>query len=701
MFSRRLLQSSIPSLLFLALWIGNTFFWKSAALGLVLIVGFLFLFPERFGRWALPRESAPHRWWMGLWLILSAIMVLGSIIYYLFSFPTPVAYVLLLLVIPVALWLGRRSGSEPFPWHRIWGEMKHRAPSAVFGAAGVILLALYFIWKWLQSAGTLEAIRSPWLVVPSAVFAAFGVAAILTVALLLRGRERTLTIPLVAFLLFTTLSVALFVYPLGYGFDGFIHRATEQYIADHGSITPKPFYYIGQYVLVLFVHHAFGLPIDLVDPWLLPILTAFLLPLAWFFAASHLVERRTAASTLLGLFLIPLAGFIVTTPQGLANLWIILILFASIPFLLEKRRGLLKTIALPVAATLAVHPFAGLPALLYAIFLALRKHRTALWIAAIVGAFLLPGSFFVLSFLNHSPLSLSLNGAAFLQSLPPLPVLEHRFRPILDFVYLYGLNAGWILLALAVGGWWITRKKLHAPLRPIFLALLALAANYLTLKTAFDFSFLIDYERSNYADRLLPLMAFFLTPFSMLGLGRLAEGVRRAPLSVRIFSVVLAGAVLTAAFYFTYPRHNAFEVGHDINTSQWDFETVREIEKNAGGKPYVVLANQAVSAAAIRALGFRYLGDQFFYPIPTGGEFYQYFLKMNDKPERQTALEALETIENHCKEKNGCEAESLQRIYYVVNDYWSRSKNIIPAVKFIADENWDIGSRVFIFRFDR
>ena len=671
-------------------------------MGWLLLLFFVWLIPGRVGAAALPHESAPHRWWVGLWLLLSSIMVVGSVIYYLAGFSAPVAYTLFLLAIPVTLWLGRNETHGPWPWHDVWQGIKHHVPSAVFGAAGIILLALYFILNGLTSAATLEAIRSPWLLVSPAIFVAFGIAAALLATMLVRGRERALSIPLFILLFFTALSVVLFVYPLGYGFDGFIHRTTEQYIADHGSITPKPFYYIGQYVLILFFHHVFQLPIDTLDPWLLPILTSILLPFAWLFAANHLLpDRRSVSVTLLGLFLIPLSSFIVTTPQGLANLWILLLVLISIPILLHARSIHWMTLGLPVAAALTIHPLAGLPALLYAALLFLRKHRVALWITTALGAFLLPASFLILSILTATPLRLSFHASRLLTDLPALPTLENHFRPLLDFAYFIGPNLGWLLLIAALSGWWLTRKKIQGHLQPLFFSLGALLVNYFTLKTTFDFSFLIEYERSNYADRLLPLAAFFLAPFSMLGIGHLAEGVRRTSFTVRVFAVVLAGTVMTASWYALYPRHNALEIGHNINTSRWDIEAVRAIEKDANGAPYVVLANQAVSAAAIRVVGFRYLGDQFFYPIPTGGKFYEAFLRMNEAPRRETALEALAWVEKDCQEKNGCEAVSLKTIYYVVNDYWSHSKELIAATSPIADRAWNMDGHVFIFRFDR
>ena len=103
---------------------------------------------------------------------------------------------------------------------------------------------------------------------------------------------------------------------------------------------------------------------------------------------------------------------------------------------------------------------------------------------------------------------------------------------------------------------------------------------------------------------------------------------------------------------------------------------------------YLVLANQSVSAAAIWSFGFkRYYGDTFYYPIPTGGELYDYFLTMNDLPDRDTAEAAMSLVE-------------AEKLYYVVNDYWWQAPRIIETAKRTAN-SWisvDQG-QVYIFEY--
>ena len=132
-----------------------------------------------------------------------------------------------------------------------------------------------------------------------------------------------------AFVRLCSMSVALFVYKIGYGFDPFIHQATERYLAEHGTITPKPFYYIGQYSWITFCNFFSHLGINLLDKILLPAMAATFLPAAIFTGMSQGFGTRNRFAKLGALLFlaIPFGSMIVTTPQGLANLFALIIIF--------------------------------------------------------------------------------------------------------------------------------------------------------------------------------------------------------------------------------------------------------------------------------------------------------------------------------------------------------------------------------------
>ncbi|NBS42082.1 hypothetical protein EBS80_05520, partial [bacterium] len=320
-----------------------------------------------------------------------------------------------------------------------------------------------------------------------------------------------------------------------------------------------------------------------------------------------------------------------------------------------------------------------------------------------IGSVLLPLSFVANSLRSTGSLGLTLSGLSDLSILSSLSLfVANRFNPLLDFVYLYGYNATFVFLLVALAGWWMSRKAEAGALRILVIMSAMLAINWFLLSTAVDFSFLIDYERQNFAARLVPLALFFLTPFVILAAGAWTDRARRAPVSLRAATVVLAAAIATASFYLAYPRNDAYEAGHGYNVSQTDVSAVRAIEDDANGAPYVVLANQTVSAAAVRELGFvRYYGDQFFYPIPTGGELYEQFLAMNATPAPDIAAAAANIADAHCDADANCTQPKVATVYYVVNAYWWEAPRIVETAKNNAASWWALdNAAVHVFRYD-
>lgn len=107
---------------------------------------------------------------------------------------------------------------------------------------------------------------------------------------------------------------------------------------------------------------------------------------------------------------------------------------------------------------------------------------------------------------------------------------------------------------------------------------------------------------------------------------------------------------------------------------------------------YIVLANQAVSAAALKTYGFEtyFNGDVFYYPIPTGGAMYELYLKMvNLGPTHQRAVEAMDLA-------------GVDTAYFVVNDYWFLADKIIENAKREADD-WVVidNGATTVFEFQR
>lgn len=701
------LQLTTISVLFLAFFVGNTFIIHSPLVGAFLLLVYLGVFGWEIGGIVTKSEKAVLRLWLGVWVHLSILILLGCAAYYLAKLTPEVVYSIVLLTPPITLFLARKSKRDLLaPIHDLWSEKKHLIPRSTLVASALTIFLLTLFLFTLGQTQVTDAVRSVWERLPADIFLLFTLAAALVFSLLFRGKERAISLLLFSCLLFCAVTVAATVFPIGFGFDSFIHKATVEHLAEFGTITPKPFYYIGQYALVLFAHHAFFVPTDLADTYLLPILLAALLPAAWYFAAAHIVrKRRVAMMTLAGIFLLPLSNFIVTTPQGLANLWTILLVLASVPYLLEKEHPRLLVIGLGAAATLLIHPIAGIPSALYLIFLFSDPSRTnprtpvlnrIVRLALIAFAcVVLPLSFLANALIGGQSISINwgaLNPVSWLSQINIAVFFENRFSPLLDLVYLYGLNATLLIFVLSTAAWLLYRRELSRRFRALLLMTLALAVNYLIMTTTLEFTFLIDYERSNYAARLVPLISLFLSPFIILGLSHIFINLQSRPLILRATTLLLLVAIASSSLYMAYPRRDAYETNRGFNVSQSDIDAVYLAESLAQGEPYLALANQSVSAAAIYEMGFRYYGDLFFYPIPTGGELYDQFLAMNESPDRETALKALSLAQEH---------EDVQTLFFLVNNYWWDAPRIIETAKTTADDWRSVGEggQVYLFEY--
>jgi len=688
------------TVVFLALFIVNLYNWQNAVLGAILLALFFLYYGTALGRAIVPHDTGLHRAWAGSFLLLSLVMLAGTVAYYVGSVNENVWAVVVILTAAFVYYAAIRHERE----HDTLHSFDHKIPACVVLSIIMGMLLIIAGVSVITGAEITEAVRSPWEQIPSALFLPIFGVCLIVAALVSRGKERAWILPLVMATLFIFVSLAALVYPLGYGFDSFIHLTTVEHIAENGTITPKPFYYIGQYSAVLFFTQAFHLPIDIIDRMLLPLLTALLLPLAWFFAFVHLGDnKRAAIFSLLGLFFIPLSGFIVTTPQGLANLWTLIIILLTIPLLKDtKEVSLLALFVLGITA-LAIHPLAGIPILLYLALIATGPFahlspipvisKSIFWIIAALGSVILPLVFVINAKISGLALHLdwaSLSPARWFEGVNLELFFENRFSSILDFVYLYGFNTALILVILSLIGFLVYRRDLSKNFMVPIIMIVMLLINFLVMRTAVEFTFLIDYERANYSDRLIPLSLFFLVPFLGLFFLRLWQGLLDKPILLKAFAVTLIAALMTSAFYLTYPTKDNYVTSHGFNVGQSDINAVHSINKAGTDTDYIVLANQSVSAAAIGQFGFyKYYDDTFYYPVPTGDILYDHFLIMNESPDPEVALLAMDVA-------------GVDRLFYVVNEYWWQAPRLIETAKRNAD-SWMVvdGGEIYVFEYLR
>ncbi|MFA4818981.1 MAG: hypothetical protein WC621_04005 [Patescibacteria group bacterium] len=585
----------------------------------------------------------------------------------------------------VSLWNSTLAAALAITWQKIL------TLTLFIILAGLTSYSLYYV---LSN----EALRTPWQVVLPITFALYAgaVAAWLIVSRYFKAGGLIL-------LYLISSSVLPLVYALGYGFDPFIHQATAKILANTGTIDPKPLYYIGQYVIVVIINWVTALPINLIDKWLLPILTSLILPV---------LTVRKLKQTATDNYLLVLAGalplifllsqFTYTTPQGLANLLALVLIFTWF----KNNDGVHLPIWfswLVALAGVAVHPLTGLPLLglntiwqIYQSNLKLNIKKWLLGLAATATALVVPLGFAVMSWLKPSAASIKLSfdwwnslarlGSNLAGALPILP----PYTEVADVVYLWGRPLVLIIVALAAWGWYRTSKyRLGAGFLITSFGLLTLS--YLLLNLFAKFPNLPTNEQNFYAARLWELALFTLWPLALYGGYQIIHYVwyeRRAPYLVSV-SLVL---ILTASFYLTYPRLDVYHRDTGYNTTPDDVQAVKLINNVGANGNYAVLANQAVAAAAIKTYSFnKYFGQNFYYPLPTGtNPLYQVYLNAAER-----GLPTRATI------KTAADITGAPQIFLVLNKYWANFDKLTVVADSAANQKWLVGDgRIAIYRYD-
>ncbi len=211
-------------------------------------------------------------------------------------------------------------------------------------------------------ARTTEATNSPWNLIHYGFFFIFFLQYLFLIFISLKFPAKKWNLFFQSLHLLFIGTLALILFPLGYGFDPFVHEATMNHILREGFILPKTPYYQGYYALVLFFSDLFSLSITWVDRLFLPLLAAFSLPITLWSAF-----QKTHFSFLLFPFLLvlPFSLFLNTTPQSVANFLLLILIFQLIS---PQKNQLPKNLYfgfffLMTFAILLIHPLAGVAAI--------------------------------------------------------------------------------------------------------------------------------------------------------------------------------------------------------------------------------------------------------------------------------------------------------------------------------------------------
>jgi hypothetical protein len=487
------------------------------------------------------------------------------------------------------------------------------------------------------------------------------------------------------FLLITYLGTL--AYALGYGYDGFIHQATEKLLIQTGAITPPPVFYSGYYALISLLHHLTHIPYTFIDRLLPGLLFAFTVPTLTYTVISKLWKTSSSKAylSITTLLVLPLTLFINPTPQALSLTMTLAVIIMCCIYAHDTsiKLGIITLIAL---AAFFVHPMSGIAALLAVVFVILRKHRWVSIFVALGASFLYPVMLLLANGVSQSDTGLRL-------SLPSLEAFirfpfTRQYHFLLDTLYTIGNTLYIVLPVLALStAIFLLYTRHYKPLHPHAYLISALCGNYILLLTVLNFDFLAKNESLFFAHRLLDIIIWLSLPFFFYHI----FSITLKNTYQKIGIIILIVAALVSSVYLAYPRNDDYHNTGFINLSIHDIYTVHFIDTLADD--YIVLAPQMTSAAALKEFGFERTvttntdASIFFYPIPTGEQLHDYYLQLLYE-ENTTELIAL--VKDYTNQS---------RVYVVLPSYWSNYPAIDQKLRQRALTTFDQNAQNTIYVF--
>lgn len=666
---------------------------------------FFWVFAILFHAHVFGKHIAPNRSWgitfiFGLLLLVAAQSVIQTIWFYAggalghlsdawsLAIAIAISHITGLKTEHSVTFQSTPSATTPIKWTPQTKIMAGILLAAALGGAVFVVYGAYL-------GQTMDSIRTPWPLLPHGTLIAIALlwmCAALSAIFIGSGAFTAVH----SFLAMgSTLSIAPLIYKIGYGFDGFLHQAGEQIILKTGFLNPKPYYYVGQYVFTTWLARMAELPLDSIDRWLVPVVAAFALPAS---VLISLNEDDWKGGAALGLALFPLGMFVATTPQGLAT---ILGISAVILGMGARKQNIQFGASLWLGLwSMTIHPLAGIPLLILTTALYIMGDREGwikhiAWPMAVISGLAIPFVFYLASRFTGTisidwNLNQILNLDIWINELSRLaPWLGNKFVLWPAWSSLVNLSLPAIGLVASIFSFILLKKNDRLATLVLLISSLSLFAGSILLRNAGDFTFLIQYERGDYADRLWQIAIYVILLAGLPAIGLLIKRVRA---QVPVFSavvIILLGTVGAANAYNALPRHDAVQASRGWSTGKADLQAVRWIDQYAKGQAYTVLANQSVSAAAVKEFGFkRYNNDVFFYPIPTGGPLYEVYLKVTYEDQ------SLDTI------KDAGQLGGTDLVFVVINDYWWKAPELNESLSEIADHEWSIENdkvKIYVF----
>ena len=681
-FSRQ--QHIFSQIAIVGLILGNIFILKSTILALLLAIFFLWFNSRKLSDIFADQIHQGLKNLIGLLLIMSYISLVYTLAYHFYKIDFWV-WLFTFLSIPLIVEATSYFNSCH---HYFLNKLKIQTPNLkTLRQNALPLLALAFdilLLVGLHKSAGLGIIRSPWELLDHRFWAVFILSNIFLLASIIDQYSRK-NILLISFHFFVLASIGIILYPLGFGYDSFIHSAVIKIIADTGTIEPRLFLYLGQYGLSFFFSQLSLIDLITINKWLLPVLFALIWPASLFYGLRYGFNWSFKLSYLACFWSLAI-GFnfaIMTTPQNLAYIFVAMLIFL-LPIIIKKKLPLVFPWIIS-AMTMVIHPLGGVPLFFLSAYLSILRIKklpliknTLLGLTFFTSLLALPVLFAIYQRLNNiawSDIFTFKQISAF--SLPTFN-WHNTFSFPLDMFYNIATNFFWIYsLLFLLGLYFIYKNGKYIFFQKLFVFIFIIFVNYILAALFLSFNLQINYQKNDYLERILYILLIatlpiFLTTFYFCWHKSLKE---KLALSEKILILAVSLAIISIGTYFSYPRYDRLGNSKSFNVNASDLKTVELIENDAQGKPYIVLANQMVGAAAISKFSFaHYYNDNFYYSMPLGTDnIYQNYLNMIEKEaSREEALAAMDKA-------------GVDKLYFVVNNYWHSAKQAINQANQTAD----------------
>ncbi|PLX27835.1 hypothetical protein C0583_01195 [Candidatus Parcubacteria bacterium] len=624
-------------------------------------------------------------------LFLALLSFIGAIIYKLYSLNFLGVFISLLLSISIYFIIQKKYQETNTRCQIDSSPYSHKKLLLIF----LFLVNNFLVIYKLLEASTTSSLISPWEVVSNKIFILLFINFLILSGLVyLKCKFIIFWISIQSLVINI---IVIIIYKLGFGFDFFIHEATMELISEKGFVNPKPLYYLGQYSLVIILNKVSFIPLHLIHLLLVPLLASIYIPIYCYrFLYVNGFSSRSSILTTTFFMSLPLGIFYLTTPQNFA--FLLLLLSILIGLIARNKSQYILNISLSLAAIVS-QAIAGIPALLFSIFLIIKKShfgkykKTINSILFISASTLIPIAFIIASKKNNSlTQGQNENGLNLLDFFNfGIPNSENIF---LNTIYLFEKNLSlFFVLSLIVAIYWTIKKKVQNT--KLLIILIGGLIISLVLSSKLSFSFLIDYERGDFLLRIIKDIVIISYPIMLLLFATIFKNIFKLKITQQIFFYIFFSTLFVIFIYINYPRFDNYHNSHGYSMSNIDLQTVEWIENNSK-ENYIVLANQQTSVAALKKFGFNNYytssnGEEiFYYPIPTGAKLYKYYLQMvNEKPSRETMLEAMDLAQ-------------VNTAYFCLSKFWWAFPKLLEEAKLEAD-SWEAMSDgdIYIFKFTR